>query len=85
MSKILDALKEKIDDLVTIESATLKQHDDQSVDVVGYCRTEMEGDQVAFLTSVDSELTELHIQVASEAQKSRAIMLNLITETIKQL
>ena len=85
MSKILEALKEKIDDLETIESATLSERDDQSANVIGYCRAEMEGDLVAFVASDEPELTNLHIQMTSQAQKSRTIMLQLITETINQL
>lgn len=81
-NKILTAIRSAVDDLATVEAATMKQTSDNTASVVGYSRMSIDGDLVSFLARGTDEVV-LHLQTLNEACKARGIMLNLITGIIK--
>lgn len=83
--KIKESLEKLVNDLTTIEVATL--HDDgTSQSVVGYSKISIEGDTIGFVDeNISQSDTKAHIASIDQAVKNRDIMIKFIITTLKSL
>lgn len=82
-SRILSALGDLLTDLSSIENATLSVEDENRGMVEGYSRIEIEGDAIGFINTTDDAIRKLHINSIGQANKMRALTVDLISGIIK--
>jgi hypothetical protein len=83
-SKLIKSLKIMIDDLSSIEAATVL-NDENQTSVIAYSKIQIEGDHLAVVLSENEQLLSIQNESVQGAQRLRALTIDLISGIIHNL
>ena len=84
-SRLMKSLDNIIDDLSSIEAATLLTDDQKNSVVAAYSKLQIEGDHLAVVLSDDDQLLSVQKKSLESAQKLRALTIDLMSGIIHNL
>jgi hypothetical protein len=83
-NKLIKSLKIMIDDLSSIEAATVL-NDENQTSVIAYSKIQIEGDHLAVVFSENEQLLSIQKESVQGAQRLRALTIDLISGIIHNL